>query len=207
MTSSIILGMQRLYDVDDMSLTSCPSSALLQALESAGVPAELYRPPSWVSTESITHPFALPDTILINQQLRLVLLPPSSVYVRRLALLETYIKRFPSIRKILALLNIILLTGDAHTFPPLTSHLLSFVTVAFFTSKFTSKEPSLIDNPLLTAPLSFYTRPAVIVHPDGSRNRGTEMNSPIVIAAPSVSDITPNKKQSSLARDFIALLQ
>lgn len=185
------------------------ASALRDALETAGVPAELYRPPSWVSPNSVARPFSFPDAIIVSRQLRLVLLPPSSAYTRRMALLENFVKKFPSMRDILGLLNILLLSGGVLELPPLTSHLLSHLAMAHFTRKYVSSEQpnSLIENSTLSSSLSFYSHPADIIHPDGSLDISSEIKAPIIITAAPVSDIKPNGKSTTLAYDFLDLLQ
>jgi hypothetical protein len=179
--------------------------ALIHALEISGIHTKAYSPPNWISSESASRPFALPEPALVNEAEGLVLVPPDPSHSIRLSLVEDCMRKFPSMRSVLGLLYIFATRDTDAILPPLTSRILSHLTLAYYRSKYAHSATS--DNP--SSPiLSFYSHPSSIVSPDSSIDTSLGKDAPIIMTASRPSDFPQSRKsQSTTAYDLMDLLR
>jgi hypothetical protein len=178
----------------------------MDALKMSGIPTKAYSPPSWIFSESASRPFALPEPVLINEAMGLVLLPPDPSHSIRLSLVEDCMRKFPSSRHVLGLLYIFAARDTDAILPPLTSRILSHLTLAYYRHKYASSAPT--DASSSSPILSFYSHPSSIVSPDSSINTSFGPDAPIIMTASRPSDFPPSRKsQSTTAYDLLDLLR
>ena len=178
----------------------------MDALKKHGIFTEIYSPPSWISSESVSRPFALPEPALVNEAMGLVLVPPDPSHSVRSYLVEDCIEKFPSLRNVLGLLYIFAARDTNALLPPLTSRILSHLTLAYYRSKYAPSVPTISSSSVPM--LSFYSHPPSITSPDGQNITSFSADSPIIVTASRPSDFPPSRKsQSTTAYILLDLLR
>ncbi|CAG7847540.1 SubName: Full=Uncharacterized protein {ECO:0000313/EMBL:CCA68971.1} [Serendipita indica DSM 11827] len=186
------------------------------ALKEAGIPAELYTPPRWISPESARRPFALPEPIVISYKLEFVLLPPNPLHSARISLAQECLQQHPSMRHVLALLFFIVATGCHTHLPPLTTTVLVHIAMAYYRQAYKGASPTITvprsisapENPDQEAHNSFFSHPSDIIYPNGSPFASSSINGPIKFSyATSSSDMHPNREAHCVTYDLLQLIR
>ncbi|KIM33064.1 hypothetical protein M408DRAFT_191560 [Serendipita vermifera MAFF 305830] len=180
--------------------------ALIDALRSSGISARLYSTPNWISSESASRSFALPEPTIINEDMSFILVPPDSSHSLRSSLVEDCIAKCPSMRNVLGLLYIFAARDTETTLPPLASRILSHLAMAYYRYRYGTLAPS---NASKSVPiLSFYCHPSSTMSPDGSHDVSSDVQEPIMVSVSQPSDFSPSRKATStVASELLDLLR
>lgn len=140
------------------------------------------------------------------------MLPPDPSHALHATLLDRYIQSYPNMRGLIGLAYILATTESSIVPPPLTSRIISYLVMAYYSQKSMNIGQAKADstrapvNP--PSPSIFYSHPPTVILPNGTLVASSCQERPVLpfSSAPADSELSSKRQSHSVAYDLLDML-